>query len=358
MDCISRRLSVPLIALAPVIFAGCAMAHQMTLAAGEPVSCRTTISSTEEPPATVRWWRPDAADDRTDLDAWCAGVGPALVDRVATSSEGIADALVVVSWNINVGAGDLAGLVQDLRAGRLTGGRPVPHFVLLLQEVYRNGRHVPGNVAGARTAGPRQPSARGGARVDIASAAAALGLAVYYAPSMRNGAPHQTQEDRGNAILSTLPLSDLAAIELPFERQRRVAVEANVHGTRPSGEPWSLRVTNVHLDNRAPAKRLWLFATFSRLRQARGLLDGMHGTGAAVLGGDLNTWGGFDDLVYREMAERLPVEADDRRATFAGLARLDHLLFRLPGGWTVTTARLDRYGSDHHPLLARIAIGE
>jgi endonuclease/exonuclease/phosphatase family metal-dependent hydrolase len=186
--------------------------------------------------------------------------------------------------------------------------------------------------------------------------AASLGLGVYYVPAMRNGAPHETREDRGNAILSTLPLSDLTAIELPFERQRRVAIEATVHGTSTTGEAWTLRVTNVHLDNRAPAKRLWLFATISRVRQARGLLDGMRATGAAVLGGDLNSWGGFNDTAYRTIAERLPMEVDDRRATFHGLARLDHLLFRLPDGWTVETARLERYGSDHHPLLARIEI--
>jgi endonuclease/exonuclease/phosphatase (EEP) superfamily protein YafD len=77
-----------------------------------------------------------------------------------------------------------------------------------------------------------------------------------------------------------------------------------------------------------------------------------------VLGGDLNTWGGFHDDAYRTIAAHLPIEADDRRATFHGLARLDHLLFRLPEGWSVSTTRLDRYGSDHHPLLAQVKIGE
>ena len=355
MNRLLRRLFVPLIAVAPVLLAGCATAHQMTVAAAEQVSCRATVSTVADVTTPVRWLRPEDAEDRADLDAWCAGVGPALVNRPATvSDDAIADSLVVVSWNINVGAGDLAGLVRDLRAGVLTGGQPVAHFVLLLQEVYRDGGQVPAEVPGARTARPLQPPARAGARVDIASAAEALGLAVYYAPSMRNGAPHETREDRGNAIVSTLPLADLAAIELPFERQRRVAVEATVRGTRSSGEPWSLRVTNAHLDNRAPAKRLWLFATISRVRQARGLLDGMSQTGAAVLGGDLNTWGGFNDDAYRTIAERLPIEADDRRTTFAGLARLDHLLFRLPDGWSARSFRLDRYGSDHHPLLAAI----
>ncbi|MEN3339278.1 MAG: hypothetical protein V7647_2954, partial [Acidobacteriota bacterium] len=63
----------------------------------------------------------------------------------------------------------------------------------------------------------------------IEPVAAALGLSLYYVPSMRNGgaAPH---EDRGNAILSSLPLTDLAAYELPFERQRRVALGATIAG--------------------------------------------------------------------------------------------------------------------------------
>jgi endonuclease/exonuclease/phosphatase family metal-dependent hydrolase len=353
----SRPLSVSLVALATALSGGCAMAHQMSVDAAAPTSCRMVASNAVDQMVPVRWVGPDDADDRADLDAWCAGVGPALVDRVTLSGDPAVDALAIVSWNVNVGAGDLAALVADLRAGALTDGRPVTHFVLLLQEAHRDSAQVPVDLVGARTARPLQPASRTGARVDIADAAATLGLGVYYVPSMRNGAPHQTREDRGNAILSTLRLSDLTAIELPFERQRRVAIEATVHGMRTSGEPWAMRVTSVHLDNRAPAKRLWVFATLSRVRQARGLLDGMRGDGAAVLGGDLNTWGGFNDDAYRTIAARLPVEADDRRATFHGVARLDHLLFRLPDGWTVDTSRLERYGSDHHPLLARIDIG-
>ena len=42
-------------------------------------------------------------------------------------------------------------------------------------------------------------------------------------------------EDRGNAILSTLPLSDLTAIELPLESQRRVALQATVTVDRLAG---------------------------------------------------------------------------------------------------------------------------
>ena len=72
------------------------------------------------------------------------------------------------------------------------------------------------------------------------------GLALFYVPSARNGPnePGQVPEDKGNAILSTLPLADLAAIELPFESGRKVAVVATIPG--PSGE--RIRVASVHLD--------------------------------------------------------------------------------------------------------------
>ena len=34
------------------------------------------------------------------------------------------DDLVVLTWNAHMFEGDLAGLIADLRAGRLTGGNP------------------------------------------------------------------------------------------------------------------------------------------------------------------------------------------------------------------------------------------
>jgi hypothetical protein len=50
---------------------------------------------------------------------------------------------------------------------------------------------------------------------------------------MRNGG---VDEDRGNAILATLPLRDVAAIELPLVRERRVAVAASA-GRAPQRVP-------------------------------------------------------------------------------------------------------------------------
>ena len=66
---------------------------------------------------------------------------------------------------------------------------------------------------------PRRPT------TDVRDIAEQFGLSVAYVPSMRNGPATalSEREDRGNAILSTEPLLDVRAIELPFGKQRRVA---------------------------------------------------------------------------------------------------------------------------------------
>lgn len=131
-----------------------------------------------------------------------------------------------------MGGGDLPRLLTDLRAGRLTGGDSVTNFVLLLQEVYRADADVP---RGAATR-PRRiaQSPEHSRRSDIVDVARAQGLHLFYVPSMSNGWTDgdALAEDRGNAILSTLPLSDYAAIELPFEGQRRVALVPKASANR------------------------------------------------------------------------------------------------------------------------------
>jgi endonuclease/exonuclease/phosphatase family metal-dependent hydrolase len=172
---------------------------------------------------------------------------------------------------------------------------------------------------------------------------------------MRNGAPGTSDEDRGNAILSTLPLGNLAAIELPFEKQRRVAVAATINGQRPGGATWTLRLANAHLDNISPS-RLWIASEYARMRQARGLRDSLAGDSPLVLGGDFNTWFGFNDGAYREIAPHFPdTRVTDTRRTFLGVLRLDHLFFRLPDGWHAEFKRAEStFGSDHYPLIARV----
>ncbi|HYN06426.1 MAG TPA: endonuclease/exonuclease/phosphatase family protein [Vicinamibacterales bacterium] len=391
---LGRRTLVGLALAVALIGAGCATPGGIVAELPAVAGCRTTVApdgaaSTQQ----IRWIRPDSPDERAALDDWCRGVGPGVVVRNPRSTQpetesselepfsrssgeqpvgirpnvsrsssvlhhvDVRTALVVISWNVNVGGGDVVGLVESLRSGALT-GQPVSRFVLLLQEAFRDGPEVPrGVLPGVRSAGAIRPRVINRERIDIVSIAETLGLALAYVPSMRNGDPGDTDEDRGNAILSTEPLSDVRALELPFERQRRVAIEASVRASGPDGIPFTLRVTNVHLDNRAPAKRLWLFSSATRLRQVRGLLLALAPNVPTVVGGDFNTWYGFDDPVFNELATTFGSEIpDDRRPTFAGLLRLDHLFFRLPDEWQATTSRIDRFGSDHHPLMARIGM--
>ena len=71
----------------------------------------------------------------------------------------------------------------------------------------------------------------------------------------------------------------------------------------------------------------------------------------------MNTWFGFRDRAYSEAIRAFPPDAacTDRRATFRGLLRLDHLFFRLEDGWTAGFQRADdRYDSDHYPLVGTV----
>lgn len=305
-------------------------------------------------------WQAGPIEDTQLLEQWCQGVGPPLlVPSPATrrAEPPALEDLVVLTWNAHLGEGRLAELVGDLRAGHLTSGRPVHHFVLLLQELYRRGSDVPSFGPNVRTAfaikarNPDAPDARDYAQT--------LGLALFYVPSMRNGA--QMSEDRGNAIVSSEPLLDALALELPFERQRRVAAGAAVHVRTPDGTR-RLPLLDVHLEPLSAPSSLWLFRN-PRRRQVAAVLDLLHSsrfanereTVGAVLGGDFNTiQGGVDEDAYRHArAWSSSLAAEDPRSTHY-MGRLDYLFARLSSGWTVSTTRVDnQYGSDHYPVIAR-----
>ena len=301
----------------------------------------------------VSWFAPDHLDDRASLAHWRRCVGPPVVFTGSTALPS-SDRLVVVNWNMHVGGGDLGALFADVRR-RWGATTPV---VFLLQEAYREGPEVPRELErGAGYASLIRSLRADGHRDEVESLAERLGLHAYYVPSMRNGGPSTSEEDRGNAILSTAPLSDLSAIELPFERQRRVAVAATVAGRTASGRPWEVRVVSAHLDNMVGARRLWIAGgEFGRTRQARGLVSALPASGALVLGADLNSWFGFRDGAYRAAAAAFPgTSVRDRRATFRRLLRLDHLFFRLHDGWSAEFSRADEtFGSDHYPLVGQI----
>jgi endonuclease/exonuclease/phosphatase family metal-dependent hydrolase len=309
------------------------------------------LDGVDPPPGgAITWYSPAAAPDRSLLARWRASVGTPVIRPGSRPVPASIEEIAVVSWNAAFGDGDIVRLVQRARSES-----PARPLVLLLQEVYRRGGSVPRRLVTGAGFARRFEGASDSGSID--SVAARLGMFVYYVPSMRNGASGPA-EDRGNAILSDLPLSHLEAIELPFEKQRRVAVSAVVEGTTREGREWRLRVVSAHLDNSVP-RRAWIASEYGRARQARGLVALLRGDVPTVLGGDFNTWFGFSDQAFLETALAFPqTPTSDTRATFRGLLRLDHFFCRLPPGWRVDAVRGDdRFGSDHSPLVGAIHIG-
>lgn len=311
-------------------------------------------------PGVPRLGLPDGGSP--PLDDWAAAVGPVVLEADPGGGGSVdpppARSVRFLTWNLRVGAAALRSRVHALQDT----GEP---FVLLLQEALRIGGGVPvepppGAVGAGRIADPLPP---GRVREDVVEVAAQSGLALLYAPSMRNGRWGDPPEDRGNAILSSLPLRSPAVVELPLERQRRVAATAEVMARRPDGSEVRIHLLSVHLENRAPWRRFWRIPGAARAAQARSLLATLPpgGSPVAVLGGDLNSWWGQQReeavLLLREaFPEPLVIPALPTHHWELGLDRQsDYLLFRLPEGWTGEARRLnDEGGSDHWPLEGRI----
>jgi endonuclease/exonuclease/phosphatase family metal-dependent hydrolase len=200
----------------------------------------------------------------------------------------------------------------------------------------------------------------------IDALATSTGLALYYVPSMRNGFPgtDERPEDRGNAILSTLPLSRLRAFELPFERERRVAVAARVHGHARCGLPWSLDWVNVHLDPRSAGWRVHRSFGAGRARQTEWLLRALEEEAPTLVGGDFNTWTrGGDEPAVCHMRTRFRSTSESLGGGTLSLSRflpslkLDHVFFHLPRGWRSECRLLEHtYGSDHRAIIGQISI--
>jgi endonuclease/exonuclease/phosphatase family metal-dependent hydrolase len=299
-------------------------------------------------PQRVAWFGPDSRGEDVSLTRWRRSVGPPVTPDAHPDTHPH-DAITIVSWNTAVGEADVIGFVRSLPAT----DRPL---VLLLQEVYREGSALPSPLEeDAAFAGHLGDASRAFDSREIEEIGRRLGLSVYYVPSMRNGGS-SSDEDRGNAILSNLPLTDLQAVELPFERQRRVAIAATLAGSDTTGKPWRVRVVSAHLDNMGSIKRAWVGAEYGRARQARSLASLLDDGQPTILAGDFNTWFGFADQAYVETARAFPeTHVTDRRPTFRGMLRLDHVFYRLMPGWRVDFQRgSSRYGSDHYPLIGSL----
>jgi len=317
-------------------------------------------------------WKNQANDDDYDnLLSWCQAVGsPVFVKPSETEKNLTIDRLTLVSWNVHVGSGDLDQFINDLQKGHLTDGEPVEHFVMLLQEAYRQDSSVPFNIPPYANVGNNiHVTTPKGLRVDIIAIARKHGLGLFYVPSMRNGRQENVNvpEDRGNAILSTIPISRPIAVELPLERQRRTAIAANIAGITTSNTSWKIQLINVHLENRT--RGLMFFRSFSiaRLNQITALLKILPEEKIAVMAGDFNTW-------FRETREptikhvenffnRLGIasKCDNpkiprKRYPLFPDRLVDYLFFRIPKNYHIERYYInDYYGSDHYPLITKIS---
>ena len=295
---------------------------------------------------------------RVELSRWCRAVGaPVFVAAAGAPGRTLRRSM---NWwwcrgtRISPKASSTL-IAQAASPAHLTGGRPVAHFVLLVQELYRRGDDVPAFDV-ARSIGVRDPAARSEA-LDIDDHAAALGLSMLYVPSMRNGP--ELREDRGNAIISTEPLLDPFALELPLARQRRVALGAAISVQTADG-PQRLQVVDAHLEPLSSPKTLWVFKN-PRAGQVQAILDLLETPRFTdrLAAGRRRARRRFQHGAFRRrrrgvsprarLVERL-VREDARDTHMMG--RLDYLFFRLGDGWTASTRRLDeRFGSDHYPVI-------
>jgi hypothetical protein len=155
--------------------------------------------------------------------------------------------------------------------------------------------------------------------------------------------------------LSTMPLLNPVAVELPGERQRRVVIFATVAIPSPSGAGASpIAVGVVHLDPLGSPRRLWLFGTpLIRELQVKALAP-LFPDHDLVLGADLNTWHGPDEPAARYLAKlfgtRASVIGDGLRTRV-----LDYLFFRLPANVAAEYRVVaSAYGSDHRPLIGQL----
>jgi endonuclease/exonuclease/phosphatase family metal-dependent hydrolase len=192
--------------------------------------------------------------------------------------------------------------------------------------------------------------------MEIEEVAHELGWWMYYAPSMRNGKEvGQEAEDRGNAILSSLPLEGLEAVELPFVVQRRVALIATV--TDAQKKP-KVRVAVAHLDTQAPLLKGWFFGgPAGRKQQAEGIVTALKKFSAdalpLIVGGDLNTHFGSGESAVETISRVAARTGCGHEATHVSGLTLDHVFARIPETWPAPkcTRVDDTFGSDHYPLV-------
>ena len=326
-----KRKHFLIVIVAAILFAGCAQHKPVAI---EPECPPCTGASSHD----LTWAGP-LMDHRQQLSAWCQSVGPVYIapypgmEPVDLATSG----LIVMTWNIHVGWGHLKTVLDSLPRDAAV--------VVFLQEIARRSNDVPHDPP----AGVKVPHRLGPTDIeDIAPIARKFNMSLIYIPSMGNG--RGTYEDRGCAILSRLPITEITGVELPWMKQRRVAIMATVLAKR-NGADWPLRVMSVHLDT--PLRRslqATALANFVAQQNQQKPLP-------TIIGGDLNSWFGVRDAAVGKIDRVVPrVEECGHRKTFhvlgVPLLRLDHLFTTLPKEMRAKCLiEKDFYGSDHRPMM-------
>lgn len=370
MKCASARRVLPA-AIASLALAGCMPSYSMTHALAPGRTCPGSDGRT--------WYFPEGAADNVRLEDWCVTVGPPIVRLQPIGAfpdlEPGAD-LTTWSWNVAAGGGDMRRFLAEEAALQCAGpasvlGPGATHFALLVQEAFRQSADVPESADPGLIPRAAVEEMRPGDRPDIVDIAEECGLSVAYVAASRNGdaAAGGEREDRGVAILSTLPLSDPWFMELPYEAARRVAVGATVR----EGSGHGLRLVNVHLTSAPPPARLLATGNGSRLRQGLAVADALRQVEAAgsepgaagdftpstLLAGDFNTWSDSETTLLR-LRDLFPDSPQPLDRPTRGAFPTDHVLFRQGDGdaATISTssyARVEeRFHSDHYPVRVRV----
>jgi endonuclease/exonuclease/phosphatase family metal-dependent hydrolase len=335
---------------------------------GEPV---LQAGEQDMGPSGLRWYRAAETRDRELAARWCATVGEPVIELSPASTPAEwspGAALQIVSWNTWIGGGDLLRMLDeelglDCAIGASREPVAVEPFVLLLQEVWRHSEDLPDVAGGRMIPWTIDPGRATDEDPDIVEVARRCRLALVYVPSARNGPDTgaRPKEDKGNAILSNVPLIDPIAIDLPLEGGRKVAVAATV--AAPAGR--RVRVVTAHLDVASTLVRTVLSGNQTRVRQAMGLVDGLaraeedaYEPDATVVGADMNTWAGNEATLTRMRGAFPQSPVWDGLGT-RGSFPTDHMFFRSADASAFSVRAYERvadaYSSDHH--ARRMVVG-